>query len=164
VLLSLCEKKLDCCKNILRGLGSDKVKLLKIDTVQQVVFAVVLEPDTVDLQGDIISAEEIEKACWKYNTESRVVGFRHQKELDAVILESSIVRGEGYYFDKSVTANGESAYVKVGSWVAAIKINDSEIWDGIMRGEYRSFSVGGFTDSEIIDPAIIATGDQGGGN
>jgi len=140
-----------------------KLKLLKIDTVQQVVFAVVLEPDTVDLQGDIISAEEIEKACWKYNTESRIVGFRHQKELDAIVLESSIVRGEGYYFDRSVSATGESEMVKPGSWVAAIKINDNEIWDGIMRGEYRSFSVGGFTDSEIIDPAIIPA-DQGGGN
>ena len=140
------------------------MKLLKINKAQQVVFAVVLEPDTVDLQGDIISAEEIEKACWKYNTESRVVGFRHQKELDAVILESGIVRGDGYYFDKSVTASGESEMVRTGSWVAAIKINDNKVWDGIMNGDYRSFSVGGFAESEIIDPAISATGDQGGGN
>lgn len=111
------------------------IRILKVDKLQHIVWGVVLQPDIPDLQGDIISAEEIEKAAYNYMIESRATGFRHQKELDAAIVESYIQKADEVF---------EGEKIKKGSWMAAMKVFDEEVCKGIDSGEFHSFSIGGF--------------------
>jgi len=128
-------------------------RIVKVDELQHIVFGVVLQPDIPDLQEDIISAEEIEKTAHKYLMESRICGFRHQEKMDAAIVESYVTKNDEYYQDQEC--------VRKGSWMVAMKIFDEEKWKGVMSGEYNSFSIGGFANSEPVDSGIQ---DEGGGN
>ena len=119
--------------------------------MKRIVFGVVMEPNTVDLQGDIITEEEIEKAAHKYMVESRITGFRHESELDACIVEL-------YIHKQDENINGE--LVTKGSCSISMKINDDTVWQGVLEGKYNSFSIGGFAESTPIDDGII---DMGGG-
>lgn len=56
----------------------------------RVVYGIVLEPDTVDSQGDVISAEEIEKAAHRFLQDSRTIGDSHRKAAQAQVVESFI--------------------------------------------------------------------------
>lgn len=127
-------------------------RILKVDESQHIVYGVVLQPDIPDLQGDIITAEEIEKAAHKYMMESRITGFRHKEPLDAAIVESYICKVDEYY---------ENETVKKGSWCIAMKIFDMTVWAGIISGELNSFSIGGFAVSEPVDSGVMVS--EGGG-
>jgi len=137
------------------------VKIIHKDLLKQIIIVPVLTPDEVDLQGDIISKEEIEAACWRYNQTKQIVGFRHIRELDAVVLESYIVRGGSLSFSSHETKSGEYESCKEGSWIAVIKINDPIVWAGIMDGTYQSISIGGYADSTPIDTGILTNNEEG---
>ena len=57
---------------------------------QQIVYGVVSEPDTIDLQGDRLSKAEIVKACHKFMMESQKIGKEHEGPAKADIIESYI--------------------------------------------------------------------------
>jgi hypothetical protein len=127
------------------------MKIIKIDKMKHIVFGVVLQPNVADLQGDIITEEEIEKAAHRYMIESRITGFRHESELDACIVESYISKNDEWFKNESVVK---------GSWLIAMKIYDEKVWAGVMDGTYNSFSIGGWATSTPIDRGVI---DSGGG-
>jgi hypothetical protein len=52
-------------------------EIQKVDTEQRLVYGPVLIPDDVDLQGDIVSTDEIRKAAWKYMEEYGTTSFQH---------------------------------------------------------------------------------------
>lgn len=110
-------------------------QLIKADAEKRLVYGIVLEPDTEDTQGDIISAGEIEKAAHRFLVASRTVGDSHRKPAGAQVVES--------YIAPVALTLGEQA-VKAGSWVMAVKIADEKIWNAVQEGEYTGFSIGGF--------------------
>ena len=57
-------------------LKSFKVPIIKGD--RQIVYGVVSEPDTIDLQGDRLSKAEICKACHKFMMECQRIGKEHE--------------------------------------------------------------------------------------
>ncbi len=126
---------------ILKGV----TKILKFDPITKIVSGVVLEPGTVDLQGHIISKEVIEAAANDYMINSRVTGFRHTKELDAVIVQS-------YVADCELWLNNTT--IKEGSWIIKMKVFDEEVCKGIESGIYNSFSIGGFGELTDVDQTI----------
>jgi len=103
---------------------------------QQIIYCVVLEPDTEDLQGDVISAQEIEKVAHEYAIESRVVGDSHSTVADASVVETFIAPAD--------FPAGDGSVIKKGSWVMAIKIHDKSLWYAVQAGEYDGLSIGGF--------------------
>jgi len=115
--------------------------ILKADEERRLVYGVVLEPDTVDSQGDIISAAEIEKAAHKFLVKSRVVGDRHSKKANAEVVES-------YIAPDDFEMGGQK--VKKGSWVLGVHISDDRLWDAVKKREYTGFSVGGFGIREEV--------------
>lgn len=115
--------------------------ILKADEERQIVYGVVLEPDTPDSQGDVISADEIEKAAHRFLVKSRVIGLRHSKKAPAEVVES-------YIAPDDFEMGGQR--VKKGSWMLGVHITDSGLWSAIKQGEYQSFSVGGFGTREEI--------------
>jgi hypothetical protein len=107
---------------------------------KQVIYCVVLEPDTKDAHNDVMSPEDIEWTAHRYITKSRVVGSNHQKPIKAAPVESYVapmdLRFEEGTFGPQV--------VKKGSWVIGIKIEDPDEWQKVLDGEYTGVSIGGF--------------------
>ena len=130
-------------------------RILKFDEDKRLVKGVVLEPDTVDLQGDIILAETIENAAYNYMMKSRVIGYRHKEEAKDVALVESYIAPDGLFFDKD-------NYVAKGSWIITLKVFNDEIWNAIKGGELNSFSIGGWGERMPIDESQL-TSDEGGG-
>ena len=113
--------------------------ITKADEVRQLVYGVVLEPETVDLQGDVISAEEIEKACHRYMENSRVIGEQHMKKLDAIPVECAIARTD---FEEG------GQVIKKGSWYMCTLIKSREKWESIKNslenGGKDGYSIGAY--------------------
>jgi rubrerythrin len=111
---------------------SIRVPIIKGD--QQIVYGIVSEPGVVDLQGDILSAEEIRKAAHSFMMKSQRIGVEHTRPAKASIIES-------YIAPVDFTCNGQR--VRKGSWVMAVKIHDPELWAAVKRGEITGFSIAG---------------------
>lgn len=109
--------------------------IFKADVERRLVYSVIAEPDTVDADGDVMSAEAIEEMAHNYMLDSRKFDNRHDwRAVDAVIVESWIQR-------KATNLLGEK--IKANSWVIGVKVFADHIWQKILSGEYQAFSIGG---------------------
>ena len=113
------------------------VPIIKSKGDQQIVYGVVSEPDTIDLQGDRLSRDEIEKACHKFMLTSQKIGKEHEGPAKADIIES-------YIAPMDFTCGGQT--VRKGSWVMAVKIHDPELWAAVKNGDITGFSIAGTGD------------------
>ncbi len=67
--------------------------ILKADVKRRLVYSVIAEPDTVDAQGDVMSAETIEEMAHNFLLRSRKFDNRHDwRTGDAAPVESWIKR------------------------------------------------------------------------
>jgi hypothetical protein len=113
---------------------SQVLDIVKTDKTKQVVYGVFLWPDKADHDGDIISAEDIEKVAHDFLVEYRDIDEMHEKQtLDAEIVESFIA------WDDNIQYYGKT--LKKGAWAGAIHVSDEKVWEKIEKGEYRGFSV-----------------------
>ena len=122
---AVAEKR--CSKSI-------RVPIMVSKSDQQIVYGVVSEPDTIDLQGDRLSKEEIVKACHKFMLTSQRIGKEHEGPAKADIIES-------YIAPMDFTCGGQT--VRKGSWVMAVKIHDPELWSAVKNGDITGFSIAG---------------------
>lgn len=102
---------------------------------QQLVYGIVLEPDTVDAQNDVVKAADIETAAHNFMMKSQTIGKQHQEEANAKIVESYIAPADFML--------GAQA-VKKGSWVMVTKVLDAELWQGVKKGDITGYSIGGY--------------------
>lgn len=122
-------------KSAIKELLPHTVGIVRKDEQKQIVYGVVLEPETFDLQDDIISAEEIEETAHGFMRESRVIGLGHTEETTSSIVESYIAP-----IDMEL---GEEM-IRKGSWVLGVYVEDAVLWNKVLEGELMSFSIGGF--------------------
>lgn len=116
------------------------VPIIKKDQLKQVAYCVVLEPDMMDSQEDVMSADDIEETAHAYMVRSRVIGSGHEKPIDAIPVES-------YIAPQDLTFEGGpygDQVVKKGSWVLGIKVNDPDEWEKVMSQDYTGVSVAGY--------------------
>lgn len=101
-----------------------------------IVVGIVYRPGVVDLQGDSASAEEIAKACYKFNVESKTLGIMHKAEAGdrATILES--------YLSPANFKLG-SGYVTKGTWLMSIRLNDPELKKAVKENKLTGLSMSG---------------------
>ncbi|MHB1950174.1 MAG: XkdF-like putative serine protease domain-containing protein [Acidiferrobacteraceae bacterium] len=122
------------------------IKVSKQETVQRVVpvwkdedrrlvYGVVLTPDLMDSQGDVVSAEDIEKAAHAYLVNSRKHDVQHSENPAAVETV------ESYVAPDDMTVAGQP--VAKGSWVIGVHVPDPEIWQRVYKGQLTGFSIGG---------------------
>lgn len=95
----------------------------------------------VDLQGDYVTIEEIEKAAHKYIASSRKGGDMHLRDGDnpvhvADLIESVVITQE------KKEALGLPADSPTGWWVG-MQVNDEETWRKVRSGERPMFSIHG---------------------
>lgn len=115
------------------------IQVIKLEHEQRVVRGVVLEPDVVDSQDDIMTSGEIEKAAHGFMVEvQRGVGAiddtHAEAPADAVIVESFLAPVE--------FSEGEQT-IRKGSWVLAVKVFDEELWQSVKSGDRTAFSIHG---------------------
>lgn len=101
---------------------------------KKLVYGIVLEPDTTDLQMDVIDKSEIETAAHEFLKSFRVVGDNHNAIAKASVVESYIAPTDGEMNGKPYTA---------GSWIMAVKVEDDQMWEALKGGDYTGFSIGG---------------------
>jgi len=111
---------------------SFRVPIIKGD--RQIVYGVVSEPGTIDLQGDRLSESEIRKACHKFMQTSQKINKEHEGPAKADIIES-------YIAPTDFRCGGQT--VKKGSWVMAVKVQDPDLWQAVKKGEITGFSIAG---------------------
>jgi hypothetical protein len=99
------------------------------------VYGVVLAPDREDSQGDMLDAEDIEKACHRFMVESRKADVQH----NGVQAGADLI--ENYIAPVDMQIEGED--VTKGSWVQAWQITDPVVKQEIEEGKRTGFSIGG---------------------
>jgi hypothetical protein len=115
------------------------VPILKQNDEQQTVTGVVLQPEVVDAQGDIISADVIKDAAFKFLAgfnKTTKLGLQHKdfKKGRFALVESFITPMDLVIGNKTV---------KAGSWVMTVKVLDPKIWLAVKEGKITGFSIGG---------------------
>jgi len=105
-------------------------------TDERYVLGVVLEPETVDAQGDVYSADEVRKAAHRFMEEYQGLGLQHELRVNdqVKILESFIAPVE--FTVGEVT-------IKKGTWLLAVRVLSDELWARVAEGQLTGFSIGG---------------------
>jgi hypothetical protein len=104
---------------------------------ERTVYGIVLEPDEVDSQNDIISKEEIKQACYKFMEDYGNLGKQHQE----IVNGSQLILLENFIAPIDFEFNNES--VKKGSWIMKERVVDDGLWESIKKGEFTGYSIGG---------------------
>jgi hypothetical protein len=102
-----------------------------------IVLGVVYEPNTVDLQGDYATPEEIRKAAHKFMLNHGEINFMHRQKLsdrDVVIIES-------YLAPVDFTEGGKT--IKKDSWVVGVKLLNPNLKKLVREGKINAFSMEG---------------------
>jgi len=95
----------------------------------------------VDLQGDAITAEEMEKAGYEYVMKSRKGGDMHLRDNWSPIQKSEMI--ESFIVtDEKRDAMGLPSDVPTGWWVG-FQVRDPEVWAKVKSGERTGFSIHG---------------------
>ena len=103
---------------------------------ERYVLGVVLEPEVVDAQGDIYSAEEVRQAAHRFMEEFGGLGLMHRFRVNdqVKVLES--------YLAPADLDMGEIK-VRKGTWLLAVRILADELWEQVKDGQLTGFSIGG---------------------
>ena len=116
------------------------VPIAKLDGPKRIAYGVVLEPDTVDLQDDVLSPEEVEKAAHLFMASQLVNEMHEDLEPVGTVVESYIAPADFWLGDQ---------LVRKGSWVMATRFSE-ETFEKIAAGEYTGYSIEGVGRREPI--------------
>jgi len=116
-----------------------EVPITKVDEAKREITGIVLEPDEIDAQLDIISEEVISQAAHHfladYNRATQM-GLMHRLfgGIGVELYESWITREDSKL---------EGQKVKKGSWLMTIHVLSDQLWERVQRKEITGFSIGG---------------------
>lgn len=114
------------------------IPLVKANSEEQTVTGIVLQPETVDAQGDIISKEVIRKAAHNFmasfNKKTKL-GFMHK------VFNKNFQLYQSYIAPQSLVLNNQ--LIKEGTWLMVIKVVDAKVWKMVKEGKIKGFSIGG---------------------
>ncbi|HEU4406769.1 MAG TPA: XkdF-like putative serine protease domain-containing protein [Polyangiaceae bacterium] len=114
---------------------------------ERYVLGVVLEPETVDAQGDIYSADEIARAAHGFMEDFGGLGLMHRERVNGQvkILETYLAPAD---FELAGTR------VRKGTWLLAVRVLDDALWAQVKGGALTGFSIGGsarkYPESEFM--------------
>jgi len=103
---------------------------------ERYVLGIVLEPETVDAQGDIYSHEEVRQAAHRFMEEFGGLGLMHRYRVNGEvrILENYVAPVDMQIGDMAV---------RQGTWLMAVRIVSDELWQRVKTGDLTGFSIGG---------------------
>ena len=95
----------------------------------------------VDLQGDYISIDEVEKSAYEYVHKSRKGGDMHLRDGDQPVISSNMIESFVVTPEKK-QALGLPDDAPTGWWVG-FQVNDPELWSKVKSGQRTGFSIHG---------------------
>jgi len=112
---------------------------------ERYVLGIVLEPEVVDAQGDIYSADEIRVAAHRFMEEFGGLGLMHRMRVNdqVKVLESYLAPTDFSIGDITV---------RKGTWMFAVRVLSDELWERVKSGELTGFSIGG-SARRVPEPA-----------
>lgn len=137
-----------------------EVHIAKAVTEERVVVGVALDPYQFDSQDDWCPAREVRNTAWGWLENSRVVGFMHEVEANATVLESALWPYPTPRDYHAAMANQpHRAYlsdlgtdkVHSGAWVVSVRVDDPVVWESIKAGEITGYSIGGYGIRTEVD-------------
>lgn len=120
------------------------VEICKVNEMKRIVYGKVLVPDKVDSQGDIVTREEIENAAHNFLI-SIQKAYKELVETGRQVTKA----GEIGFMHTVFKGVGNIGYVVEswidddGSWMLGTKITDDRIWQMILDGKIKGYSIGG---------------------
>lgn len=123
-----------------------KLKVAKSDQKKQLIYGVVLEPNSLDSQSDFMMPNQVEQAAHTYmkkvvrgkasvtKLQHRAQGFFHGKA--SVVPVQSFIAPVDFSYDGL-------EMVKKGTWVMCLHVEDQVVWEDVMNGKYTGLSIGG---------------------
>lgn len=124
-------------------LGGEKTEkswnaiLKAMDGEKRLAYGVVLKPDVVDAQGDIMTQDDIEKAAHDFFINSRIMDLQHTEDLPS----DRAVPVESYIAPQDMVVGGNK--IAKGSWVMVTHVPDEAIWTQIKKGRIMAYSIRG---------------------
>jgi len=100
---------------------------VEIPTGDRLATGLIYEPDTVDAEGCVYSAETIRAACERWNGENH--------DLGVTVVSSGVTDAD--------TVVGNTS-VKAGSWLVTVRVDNDETWQQITSGALAGLSIGGW--------------------
>ncbi len=103
---------------------------------ERFVMGVVLEPETVDSQGDIYNEKEVRDAAHRFMERFGNIGLQHKTIINdhVKILESFLTR-QPEKFGKTE--------VPEGTWLIGVRVLSDKLWEAVQKGDLTGFSIGG---------------------
>lgn len=107
-------------------------------TDKRLVTAIALKPEDRDSQGHIYSKEIIEQAAYDF-----VAGLNRTSSAGLMhsIFDRNIEVVESWLVPEDMTIFGK--FLKAGTWIVTLRVNDLEIWRMIKKGVINAVSIGG---------------------
>lgn len=136
-----------------------KPKYVQFENYEQVVFGISLQPDIpiyrIDDFGNpyygIFTKDTIKKIVYKFHKEQQTkkVNLDHNSKnyIDAFMFSDYIVDSELQIEDLKKKGIPDA---KIGSWVVAYKIEDKNVFEKVLNGEYKGFSIECFLDTILV--------------
>lgn len=118
----------------------------KADDELRVVYgwASIVQKDgkpVIDAQGDIVPVIELQKAAHNFVSDARSGGVMHIKDADGKIVKvGEIVESVIFTQDLQKALGVDLGQV---GWFIGYRVEHDGIWDGIKKGDYPAFSIGG---------------------
>lgn len=126
---------------------------------KRLITGPVLVPDNIDLQDDIVSADEIEKAAHGYMIKLayrdepeflKDLGFRNvdkagERGFQHMDFSRKMAVVETFIAPVDMVINGRE--ITKGTWVMTMKVFDDEVWNLVKAGKITGFSIGGHSKS-----------------
>jgi len=133
-------------------------KYVKFNQYEQVVLGVAIQPDLLIYRNDgqfeyygKFSKETIKKIVYKFHREQQTknmnLDHNENKFIDAYMVASYIVDSELQIEDLK---NKGIPDTKIGTWMVAYKINDPKVFEKVLSGEFRGFSIESYLDSILV--------------
>jgi hypothetical protein len=113
-----------------------------VEQEERKALFVVLEPDVVDLQGDVYDAKEISKAMTSFNKHCNKANLFHRVELQDAEITQSYLAPTDFTLE---TPTGTQTITK-GTWLQEWAFPETEVgdilWSGVKDGSINGVSIG----------------------
>lgn len=126
-----------CQKYNMSEVALHKRKILRND-YERIVFGEVYIPNHVDTAETAMTPEEVKRVAYDFMKRSlltRIDEMHNYTESGCYVVESFIARP------------GDPDFVE-GAWVLATKIENNDVWEKVLRGEYNGYSIAGLAGKE----------------
>lgn len=112
---------------------------------QRVVTGPVLVPGEKDSDGEVVTVEKIQQVALKFLESYGNIDVAHTFNNVAVPVESWITRTAL----KFQLPDGDSLDIPKGSWMMSSKVGNDSVWQGVLDGTYKGYSIAGIKVAEI---------------